>query len=49
MKNKILFQQRLKLINQLLDSVNSKEEFEFLLAERDSIINNLSLKGGAQI
>ena len=49
MKNKLLFQQRLLLINQLLDSVNSKEEFEYLLAERELILNNLPLKGGAQI
>jgi len=49
MKNKILFKQRLVLNNQLLEAVNSREEYELLLTERDSIIYDLSLKGGTQI
>jgi len=49
MKNKILFQQRLSLIDQLLDVVNSEEEFNYLQQLKSHLLNNLSLKGGAQI
>ena len=49
MKNKRLFQYRLKLVNQLLDSINSKEEFEHLLIEKARLNYNLSLKGGTRI
>jgi len=49
MKNKILFQQRLSLIDQLLDVVNSEEEFNYLQQLKLELLNNLPLKGGAQI
>jgi len=49
MENKKLFEQELKLINQLLDVVNSKEEFDYLLAEKARLLSySTQLKGGAQ-
>jgi len=37
MKNKNLHKVQLELINQLLEAVNSKEEFDYLLAEKANL------------
>jgi len=49
MENKKLFEQELKLTLQLLDVVNSKEEYDYLLAEKARLLSySTQLKGGAQ-
>jgi len=49
MENKKLFEQELKLTLQLLDVVNSKEEYDYLLAEKARLVFCLTqLKGGAR-
>lgn len=39
MKNKIILQQKLELVEQLLEAVNSKEEFEQLQSEKAQLLN----------
>ena len=38
---KTILYQRLNLINKLLEEVNSKEEYEFLLKEKEEILNTV--------
>lgn len=49
MENKNIQLQELELIDKLLEAVNSKEEFEWLLAEKARLVNVvLLMKGGTQ-
>ena len=48
MENKLYNPTGLELINLLLESVNSKEEFDFLLAEKGRLLVYIELEGGVK-